>query len=1054
MAEETVILKVQLDENKTEDRVKALVLAIDATKRAQSDLNVMRKNGLVADEEYASQSVKLSAQLKNQRTEQTSLTKNLELYRTATGDLGNTYEGMQAQLSLAQRQFKLLDGSADNSSESAQALGKTIDELRNTLKATDETQSLFVRNIGNYPKGEEITPLIQQLIKLQEAQKHLTEGSADYQKVEQAVIGFQQRVSQAGAKAGLSYEQTEAKLKEYGEAVRPAISNLVQLEREQTLVGETGSDAFRKIGFQIAAAQKQVEEVPTEIKGVGDAISELDETTNVFGGRVGELKQKFTQAKQGVEVARVGFVGLKGAIAATGIGLLVLTLFALYEAFTKTDEGQEDLAAGLAFLKGGLSVVEGVVISLGSGLIRLFKEPQAALGDLGDLIKENLINRLESVQVLYEAIRDGDLSKLGDGIVQATTGITNATEKSAAFTSELKRAAAAAYEISRAQDELDNMQRENLVTVEKNKNLIDKLVLSARDRTLSERERLANLDKAGKLEEANLALTVRYATERLRIQRLQNAEAIKTGKIQDDELQAEQEALAEVVRLQGQSESLQQSIRNRRSVLLQAEAAENKAARAKEIQEAEKQQERLLQLRREGIQLDLLNIERRLRGVAEGSTEEISLLQQKLLRAKDLELAQAKLTVGQKKLIEEKYQQDSDKLLEDSIRRRGQIALQVEAQAIAARLATVRQGSAEELKFQQEQIEKQRQQNLAAIAERATEEEKASQTRLINATAEKQQNDLLYADRIKAVQTFYQQERNLLEEARANGQITEQQYRDTLFQLEIGSASARKAVNQQFNRDTAADDQALTDAKIRHLREYTDAERAAREDQLNMARDFGAAIGDLFAETVNDTGLTLQDFAAKTLLILVDSLEKAVLAATVEATAKTVAALPFPLGLIAAAGQVAIIKGAFGAVKGALSQSGTKQFAQGTVLGGAYHEQGGVQLFDRRTGRHFGEAEKNEIILTRGVFENKELFAAASALNVAGGGKALAPARFMDLGGVASSYVRESLAGPVVVPIDYDRLADALRQVPLSVGVRDTMAAEARRIFTEQNANA
>ena len=99
-----VILRVALDEGKTEAQLAKLVLDIEATKRAQADLNVMRKNGLVADEAYALQTVALRTSLKGQRDEQTALTKNLNLYRTATGELGNTYKGVQAQLSLAQNQ--------------------------------------------------------------------------------------------------------------------------------------------------------------------------------------------------------------------------------------------------------------------------------------------------------------------------------------------------------------------------------------------------------------------------------------------------------------------------------------------------------------------------------------------------------------------------------------------------------------------------------------------------------------------------------------------------------------------------------------------------------------------------------------------------------------------------------------------------------------------------------------------------------------------------------------------------------------------------------------
>jgi hypothetical protein len=153
MAEQdnTVLLRVQLDEGKTTDRLKQLVLDIESTRLAQKALNEARKQGVVDDATYATQSVKLQAELKNQRTEQTALSKNLDLYQKAVSGVGDSYKATQAQLSLAQRQYQELAGSANNSTEETQALSRVIDELRGTLKTTDAQQGAFFRNIGRYP---------------------------------------------------------------------------------------------------------------------------------------------------------------------------------------------------------------------------------------------------------------------------------------------------------------------------------------------------------------------------------------------------------------------------------------------------------------------------------------------------------------------------------------------------------------------------------------------------------------------------------------------------------------------------------------------------------------------------------------------------------------------------------------------------------------------------------------------------------------------------------------------------------------------------------------
>lgn len=118
------------------------------------------------------------------------------------------------------------------------------------------------------------------------------------------------------------------------------------------------------------------------------------------------------------------------------------------------------------------------------------------------------------------------------------------------------------------------------------------------------------------------------------------------------------------------------------------------------------------------------------------------------------------------------------------------------------------------------------------------------------------------------------------------------------------------------------------------------------------------------------------------------------------------------------------------------------KFAQGGVLQGPSHAQGGIPLFHRRTGQPLGaEAEGDEIILTKGVYQNPTLRALASALNVAGGGNPFAkmlalPARYSEGGMVPRNlpeYLPQVKTGGVVVqtpPIDYNALAAALAARP------------------------
>ena len=99
---------------------------------------------------------------------------------------------------------------------------------------------------------------------------------------------------------------------------------------------------------------------------------------------------------------------------------------------------------------------------------------------------------------------------------------------------------------------------------------------------------------------------------------------------------------------------------------------------------------------------------------------------------------------------------------------------------------------------------------------------------------------------------------------------------------------------------------------------------------------------------------------------------------------KTLAMLPFPAGVpLAKVG--AGVAAAFGTAQLAIMQANKPKFAEGGILKGASHAQGGIQLFGSR-GTYYGEAEGGEAILTRGVMQNPKLARMASALNVMGGG--------------------------------------------------------------------
>jgi hypothetical protein len=175
-------------------------------------------------------------------------------------------------------------------------------------------------------------------------------------------------------------------------------------------------------------------------------------------------------------------------------------------------------------------------------------------------------------------------------------------------------------------------------------------------------------------------------------------------------------------------------------------------------------------------------------------------------------------------------------------------------------------------------------------------------------------------------------------------------------------------------------------------RKAHEADIARNKAEIKMS----VIAGGRMAQDVDD----LKSFADASLNILRDVVKRKIMAKVSEAVAtqlaKVFSTVPFPFNIIAA--PIA------GLAVSALFNKAIPKFAEGTVLSGNSHAQGGIQLYGKG-GQHYGEAENNEMILTKGVFENPTLRQKASDLNMLGGGKPLvnSPSRpIMASGGVLS----------------------------------------------------
>ncbi|MGI4736111.1 MAG: hypothetical protein ACRYG7_13120 [Janthinobacterium lividum] len=1081
MAENVVVLRVQLDEGKTEAQLQKLVLDIEATKKAQAALNVERKLGTVTDGAYAQQNVALQMQLKGQRTEYSAQTKQLELYRKAQD---GTYEGLQSQLSLAQIQFQKTAGSQDLSTESAKALNKVIAETRAQLTKTDEANLLFVRNIGNYPKGESLEPLIQRLVQLQEIEKQLPVGSAQAVAA-QKEIGFQfGKVNEAAASAGLAQKDVTSKLNDYGERLRPVAADLAKLTIAQDAAAQSAgkdSQEYAKIGFAIGAARKEIEKVPAELAKVPGAADKAStsimgafKSTGLYSQSI-EKAQKFVgQFRTGLDVLKGGFKGvqageeaategskvLKVGLAEIGIGLLILAFTTLVSYFTQSAEGAKILGSVTSALGATFQALTDIVTGTGKAIFQVlsgdFKGAGETVGKTFDGVGKKILdaakNGYQVVAMEKELAKARRQLEIDEVKEQSRVAVLLRLSKERGKTSAEQLAAlqeAGKIEAEITQKNIDQQQKElDLI------NLKIQLKGSASKGDLLQQKADAEKGIAQSLasqNETNAKIRVRQSVflEEQRQRGLDDNKAYYDARAAQAVTGTQAEVNARIAVLQAERTKQLGAIgltENQRQAII---ANSEKAIRDVRLQYA---QQALSQI----AALEQLDLDRHILATKAGSEQELELQREKLIVQRNLELAAVSLTLRQAQAIREKYQADDLKLVQDNYKARALAAYDAELASVSAELTLTQKGSQEETELRVEALKVVLERELASLDKRADNTAKAA---LLRANTEKDIENTRYAQAQKNLDAYLQGERNALDEALSQKRLSEDEYNRQVIASDVLAANSRLQLAKQFNQDVAAAGQQLTQARIKQAQAVTDAEKHAAEvkqqisdAQLAAANNYTDTIVALFGEE-SEAGRTA--LAVKKVLALAEiglNLQKQLAANTLAGTKIAAEAPPFTIPLGTA---YTIATNALAITAAAAAAANILKLQRGGIADGPSHQDGGIPLF--RRGRATGiEIEGGEPVLTRGVSRNPLLLSLASTVNQLAGGRALVPnVPFprLALGGVTTSIVQAQLRGQAPALIDYARLAAAMSHINVKSTISDVNAGLERKAFTDRLSN-
>ena len=214
----------------------------------------------------------------------------------------------------------------------------------------------------------------------------------------------------------------EKQIKSYSDVMDLAafnsdVENKSLAEKRKTLSDAKQQYAQLKVG--VNATAEEVSQFRIQLKILNEEVKRSEEAYGDNQRSVGDYKQSIVEAANSLGIFKkasdsagsslglvasgfgsmnVGINGsvsalklLKVAVASTGIGLLVVALGSLVSFFTQSEKGSKLLAQGMAVLEGIFSGLTKTLSSFGETIVSAFENPQKAIKDTIDFIKNTAV---------------------------------------------------------------------------------------------------------------------------------------------------------------------------------------------------------------------------------------------------------------------------------------------------------------------------------------------------------------------------------------------------------------------------------------------------------------------------------------------------------------------------------------------------------------------------------------------------------------------------------------------------------------------------------------
>jgi len=388
---------------------------------------------------------------------------------------------------------------------------------------------------------------------------------------------------------------------------RAAVKQLTIERNKLDISTEAGKKKQVELNNSIDSHNKFIKENVDQYQqqkiNIGNYASALGGSNTVLGQTIGRLqgmKDSFDKGKEalgGMEIQQASF---NTVLKANVIGIIIVALTALYTLFTKFEPVVDKIKVGFAGFQAAVEVLTQRLIIFGKGTIEVviayFQSLLNVAQAVGQIFSGKFTEGFSSLKTSFDG-----LGEAVDKTSQSFVGMGGA----------MTAAAQEAMKLEEALQDLEDRQTAQIIVNAEAEQQINKLILQSKNRTLTENQRLALIDKASALEKKNFEENKKLKEDEYKIA-LGNAklqtqlsekeiEELMTntnrreelekrvGTLTGEQIKALAEKKAAVIGLESESVNLQEKLANRRDAIVDAARQKREAEEAKQEAFLEKQ---------------------------------------------------------------------------------------------------------------------------------------------------------------------------------------------------------------------------------------------------------------------------------------------------------------------------------------------------------------------------------------------------------------------------------------------------------------------------------